>query len=83
MFQIVKINAYYSDDDTYFISDTDDASDSPRIIVNDNGDGTWTAYTDDDNVIIVLGDGSFEIRSIDVDFAGPEIYRISDMHSQY
>lgn len=80
-FQITNANATYLNDYTYLISDTDDSADIPRIKIEDNGDGTWTATTDDDNVIVMLGDGEFEIRSIDVIFSGPEMYRIQSMYS--
>lgn len=84
MFQITKVNAIYLDEQTYVISDTSDASDTPRIVVNDNGDGTWTASTDDDNVIEVNEvDGTFEIHSIDVVFSGPDMFRIESVHSPH
>lgn len=82
-FTITKIKAVYIDADTYEISDTMDISDTPRIVIYDNGDGTWTASTDDDGVIVVEDDGSFEIRSIDVIFSGPDMYRISSMDSDH
>lgn len=82
MFQIVKVNASYLDEDTYMISDTVDVKDTPRVEIYDNGNGTWTASTEDDNVIVVdEEEGTFEIRAVEVAFAGPDMYRISNQES--
>lgn len=63
LFTIVRINARYIDDDTYIISDTLDITDVPQIKIVDNGDGTWTATTDQDGLIVFIDDGEFQIRN--------------------
>jgi hypothetical protein len=80
-FMISNVNGYYVSDVEYVITDTDASSDIPRIAIHDNGDGTWTAYSDDANTIVMVTDGEFEIRTIDVIFSGPEMYRIQSMYT--
>lgn len=82
IFEIIKVNAVYLDDDTYVIADTE-YEDVNRIDISDNGDGTWTAQTDNDAVIDINPDGSFVIRAIDVVLAGPDMYRISSQTSPH
>lgn len=78
-FKIKNVNAQFLDPNTYLVSDSD-RSHAARIEIVDNEDGTWSAYTDDDNVIIDNGDGTFEIRSIDAELSGPDMYRISNQY---
>lgn len=78
LFQIVQVNAVYLDDTTYQLSDTVDITDVPQIKINDNGDGSWTATTDHDNLIVVTGADTVEIRNANISIAGPDSYRISD-----
>lgn len=49
----------------------------PIITITDNGDGTWTAYSDTPGLIIDNGDGTFSISDATAVFAGYS-YRISD-----
>lgn len=77
LFQIIQVNAIYLDDNTYIISDTVDISDVPQIRIDDNGDGTWTATTEHDNIISVVN-GVFTILNANVDYLSDDSYRISD-----
>jgi len=78
LFTIVQINAVYLDDVTYQISDTVDVADVPEIHILDNGDGTWTATTGQDNLIVMISATEFEIRNANADFLNSELYRITD-----
>jgi hypothetical protein len=78
VFQIANVNAVYLDENTFEISDTIDISDLPQIKIIDNGDGTWSAVTDNDTLITIDEFGVFEIRNATVDLLGPDSYRISD-----
>lgn len=77
-FTILNANAVYLDDVTYMISDTRDISDLPEIKIVDNGDGTWIASTDQDNLIVMISETEFEIRNATADFLGPDSYVITD-----
>lgn len=81
LFQIVQINAVYLDDVTYVLSDTVDMADVPQIRINDNGDGTWTAITEQDNLIVMTDETTFEIRNAEAVFLNPETYQIVDTTS--
>lgn len=52
------------------------ATTNPRLIVTDNGDGTWTA-TGPDDAIKVYTDGSFEITWPTAIFLGEGIYQLT------
>lgn len=78
LFQITKANATYLDDHTYTISDTLDIKDVPDIKIVDNGDGTWRASTEHDNLIVMLDDSTFEIRNASLVFESEDMFRISD-----
>lgn len=79
LFSIVNARVVYIDDDTYEISDAFDVSDTPLIKVEDNGDGTWTATTEYNNLIIVdEEDESFVIRNATIVNSGPDTYILSD-----
>lgn len=77
LFTIIHVNAVYLDDVTYQISDTSDLRDVPIIKIVDNGNGTWTATTEQDNLIIITGN-NFEIRNATVELIGPDSYNLSD-----
>lgn len=77
-FRIINVNAVYLDDFTFVISDTVDISDVPQIRIDDNGDGTWTATTDHDNLFFTPEPGMFEIRNANVVMLGPDAYELSD-----
>ena len=77
-FKIINVNARYIDEDTYEISDTKDVADVPQIQLVDNGNGTWTAMTSHDNVIVMLDENTFEIRNVHAIFQSDEMYRITD-----
>lgn len=78
LFQLVRVNARFIDDDTYEISDTVDITDVPQLELIDNGNGTWTAMTSNDNVIVMTSETEFEIRNVHAIFQSDEIYRITD-----
>lgn len=78
IFTITKVNAVYLNDDTYQISDTHNITDVPQLRIHDNGDGTWSATTDHDNLIVIFDDNTFEIRNANADFLTETTYQISD-----
>jgi hypothetical protein len=82
LFQIVHANAVYLSEDEYLISDTVDISDIPQIRIDDNGDGTWTATTEHDNLISVDSSGLFEIRNANVIQEGVDFYQITDTEDE-
>lgn len=82
-FEIVNINAIYLDEDTYIISDTISNADVPQIHITDNGNGTWSASTDHDGLIIFLPDGKFEILNANAEFLNPETYIIQDTTDEH
>ena len=77
LFKIVQINAVYLDDDTYIISDTIDVTDVPLLKIIDNGDGTWTAISDNENMIAMITADRFEIRNADAFYLDSDTYQIS------
>lgn len=78
LFQIDHVNAVYLDDVTFLISDTLDIYDIPAIKIHDNGDGTWSATTEHDDLFQVNSDGSFQIFNANVTLIDADTYRISD-----
>lgn len=78
IFQILGVNAVYLNDYTYIVKDTIDASEIPQILIIDNGDGTWTASTDHDNLIVPIDATTVEIRNANTVPAGTDRYRISN-----
>lgn len=78
LFEIIHINAVYLNAETFVLSDTLDISDIPQIRIEDNGDGTWTAITQNAGLIDVALDGTFEIRNANAIYIGTDFYRISD-----
>lgn len=76
-FELKNIKAEYLDADTFQISDTVDNQYTAAFVVHDNGDGTWTAHTYEEGVIVMLDQTSFEIRNIELDFSGPDMYRFA------
>lgn len=78
LFTITHVNAVYLNATTYQISDTLDVSDVPQISITDNGDGTWSASTDQDGLIIMLDADTFEILNANAVSLGPNSYLISD-----
>lgn len=81
VFELVGVNAVYLTDDTYQLSDTMDVSDVPQIKITYNPDGTWTASTDHDDLIVMTGPYSFEIRNANVIFLTADTYKIEDTTS--
>ncbi len=78
LFTIIQINAIYIDDVTFEISDTVDIADIPQIKITDNGDGTWSAVTGHDNLIVIINEYEFEIRNANADYLSSSLYRITD-----
>ena len=76
-FRIDKANAIYINDHTYILSDTKDLEDTAAIKIIDNGDGTWTATTSYDGLIIITGD-TFEIRNATIEMIDANTYILSD-----
>lgn len=78
-FQLSGANAIFSTDETqYTLSDTLDASDIAEIKIQYNDDGSWTATADSPSLIILPGDGTFQILNAQAIFLDDETYRISD-----
>lgn len=48
-----------------------------RIDIVDNGDGTWTATSYNDNAIVLGEDEYFEISGVNAEYLDPETYEIS------
>lgn len=77
-FTIDNINAVYLDAVTYELFTTRHAADTPTISIRLYPNGVWTATSDYDDLVVDNGDGSFVINNVEAEFAGPEMYRISD-----
>ena len=77
-FLITNCNALYISDEEYIISDTMDVSDVPQISIHVNSDGTWTASTSNDNVIVTISPGVVEIRNATVNVINSTTYEITD-----
>lgn len=78
LFEIINVNAVYLNDFTFIISDTLDVFDVPQIRIVDNGDGTWSAVTDHDNLIIVDDNNMFQILNANAEYLDADTYQISD-----
>lgn len=76
-FTIFGANAIYLDDATYLLSDTEDISQIPELKISDNGDGTWTASTDQEGLIELDGH-TFTILNANVEYVNDDMYRITD-----
>lgn len=77
-FQINEIDAVYLDPETYRISTTASAADVPLIAIDLFANGVWTATSESDALIQVNPDGTFSIFNIEAEFAGDDMYRITD-----
>lgn len=77
-FEMTRVKASYSSDVEYILSSTTDLDDVPRIGIEDRGDGTWRAGSDEDGLLEDLGDGTFVIHDAEIAFDTPEQYRLSD-----
>lgn len=78
---LLNVNALYTSDTTYIISDTLDGGEVPQITIEELLDGTWIASTSNDNVIVVIGDpddGVVEIRNATLTYLTPDEYEITD-----
>lgn len=78
LFTIININAVYIDPDTYIISSTCDVYEVPRIKITDNGNGTWSADTSHDNLIVMISATEFEIRNATAEYVTNDTYEIED-----
>jgi hypothetical protein len=76
-FKLTGVNAIYLDAGTYEIATTSNLSEVPQIAIAYFPDGSWTATTDQDNLISVVGD---EIQIVDANalFIDEGTYVISD-----
>lgn len=81
-FEIIHANAIYLDENTYQLSDTVDHCDIPQIRITDFGNGLWTADTDQDNLIVVNEDGTFEIHNANVVYLDEDTYEISNTEEE-
>ncbi len=78
MFTIIQVNALFLDDVTYQLSDTRDMSEVPNIRIDDNNDGTWSATTGHDNILVPIDATTVEIRNANVSYLGTDTYIIAD-----
>lgn len=76
--RLIGVNAVYIADDTYILSDSLDITDVPLIKITDFGDGTWAASTDQDGLINMVDDTTFEILNANFTYISPDSYVISD-----
>lgn len=83
LFQIEHVNAVYLDDHTYLLSDTLDVKNVPEILIADNGDGTWTAITNNDDLVVMTTPETFELRNANVVYINDHTYRLSDTLDEY
>lgn len=81
LFTLIGVNAVYISTVEYILSDTRDVADVPQIQINDNGDGTWSARTDQDNIIVTVDVGEVEIRNANIVIINSTTYQISDTTS--
>jgi len=65
------------DADSYYLSDTFQPGEPTDIEFVDNGDGTWTATTDRDDIFTVTVDGIFEIREANPAYINPYTWRVT------
>lgn len=80
-FTIFQANAIFLDEFTYEISDTETIADVPQIKFVDNGDGTWTAVTDQDSLFSITGTGDeqeFQITNAEAVFVNADEWRVED-----
>ncbi len=78
LFTLMGVNALYLNDTTYLLSDTLDVTDVPELKIVDNGDGTWTATTEHEGIIVMISDYEFQILNANADFLNPDLYRITN-----
>lgn len=71
------VNITYLDDDSFIINTTCDISDKMKINVVDNGDGTWTASTEEDELFSVDVNNMFQISEIEANYLDAETYEFS------
>lgn len=78
-FEIKGANALYLDEDTFEISDTNDITDVPLIKIYWNGDGTWTAESENEGVITIDPvTGEFELKNATAVYLDADTYQLSD-----
>lgn len=79
VFQALGVYVIHHDDGTFTVYDTYDIADIPQIKIVDNGDGTWTAITEHENLIAVDPvTGYFNIFNANATMTSPDKYRLSD-----
>lgn len=76
-FTLVGVNARFLDDGEYEISTTSNLSEVPQIRIDSYMDGSWTATTDQDNLISVVGD-EIQIFNANAIFTGDGTFIISN-----
>lgn len=53
-----------------------------RLVITDNGDGTWTAYTPLPDIITMLDAESFQIVTDNAEYLDPDTYEISSSEKE-
>lgn len=81
-FRIENVNAIYLDDDTFIIYDTTDQSQVPQIAIYDHGNGIWSAYTDQEGLISMVDEDTYQILNANVEFVNSYEFRLSDTEAE-
>lgn len=77
-FTITDADAYYTDDDTYVVTSSKEAAEFPLIDIHDVGDGTWTAHSPQDDLIVEVSPGEVVIDEANITVVNAESYQITD-----
>lgn len=78
LFQIIEVNAVYLNEDEFQLSDTLDISDVPHIKIVNNGDGTWTATTSQDDLIVMTTPDTFELLNANATYLDADTFVLQD-----
>lgn len=76
-FEIRNAKTRYLDEHTFQISDTIDIMSEDTVIFTNNGDGTWTARSENEAAIILDDEGMFEIHDVDLVYTSPSMWRVN------
>lgn len=78
IFQALGIYVVDHGDGSFTVYDTYDVADLPTIDIINNGDGTWSATSNQDNLITVDETGYFEIFNANAVMIAVDTYALSD-----
>lgn len=77
-FEIYQANAVFLDSVTFLISDTKGIEDVPIISIVDHNDGSWSAVTDHNELIVQVDPITYQINHAHIFIVDPYTYRITD-----